>query len=454
MSKKAVIITIIFTCVCVATGQDEESQKAWQELFSQGDPLTAEQQFDAVLSACDNDAGKLKALIAADTFYAEWKPGWHEQTTTMLVDGNPVENVFYVRIPKGYTPARAWPAVLAVHASGGTGMDIGDKVVELLGESGENYVILAPLLPDTGKFTGLPVEAITLLKPLGWARLNLNIDDDRVHVVGYSLGGRCAWHLAVMYARLFADGVSMAGVPMFEGGHLTYMSYLENIDNLPFWAVWGKNDVTKRPYIGIAETCREVAAKMKQLKNKNFTATELANAGHGDAWPPAEKFEKYLAAHKRNAVPLTFRHYFHLAHQARGYYLEAVELGRKPLDFNKKIRVKIPEDEEKTPETAQKVMAQHIERARFKFNAKLDRDTNTLTVNAGSITKLKLYVVDGMFDLSKPVTIKLWSKTWKGEIPASARCMLTNYAADRDQTCLILNELELNINGKVNVLYP
>lgn len=84
---------------------------------------------------------------------------------------------------------------------------------------------------------------------------------------------------------------------------------------------------------------------------------------------------------------------------------------------------------------------------------RLDRPDNTLTIRPRAIRTIRLYVTDGMFDLSKPVTIRFWSGEWTARIPVSARCLLTHYAATRDQTALIYNELELDISGRVTVQY-
>ena len=56
-----------------------------------------------------------------------------------------------------------------------------------------------------------------------------------------------------------------------------------------------------------------------------------------------------------------------------------------------------------------------------------------------------------MFDLSRPVTLKLGTLRWRGRVTASAECMIRHYAEDRDRSAVIVNELEMDYTGRVRV---
>ena len=220
---------------------EEKTDRLLRDLFAQEDPPSATKQIDALLAACDNDPQKVRALIASDTAYESFKPGVLKRKTTVFDarDKKTHEFEFFVRVPKGYDPGRAWPVLLASHGTNGNGMSILKAFVRLLGRDVEKYIIVAPSLPGIHKYSGRPYQEQTFLKPLLWTCRNLNVDDDRVYVSGYSLGGSTSWHLVTMFPRHLAGAVPMAGVPFFEGGLATMSAYLENLSNIPVWAIWG-----------------------------------------------------------------------------------------------------------------------------------------------------------------------------------------------------------------------
>ena len=67
------------------------------------------------------------------------------------------------------------------------------------------------------------------------------------------------------------------------------------------------------------------------------------------------------------------------------------------------------------------------------------------------IRAVRLYVMAGMFDLAKPVRLHYFGRTWRGRIGVSAKCMLHHYAATRDATALVYNEIDLFVTGKAVV---
>ena len=83
----------------------------------------------------------------------------------------------------------------------------------------------------------------------------------------------------------------------------------------------------------------------------------------------------------------------------------------------------------------------------------LSSHANALTVRAKRVRRVRVHVMDGMFDLSKPVSLRLGSRGWSGRVKPSAKCMLKHYAAERDASALILNEVDIDLVGKVTVRY-
>ncbi len=442
-------LTILASVLLLAPSlrADETTDGLLRELFAQDDPPAATKQIDALLDACDSDPQKVRALIASDTAYQAFKPGLLKRKTSVFDDRDkktyPMD--FLVRVPKGYDPGKAWPVLVVAHGTKGNGQGMLKAFVGLLGRDVEKYIIVAPTLPGIRKYSGRPYQEQTFLKPLLWTCRNLNVDDDRVYVSGYSLGGFTSWHLAVMFPRHLAGAVPMAGVPFFEGGLATMFVYLENLSNIPVWAIWGELDKANPDDLGNRDLCRMATTRLTELKNPHYRGTELKGVGHGGAWPKPAAFAKYLASHTRNAVPEKIEWRFHLAHHSRGYYLDAIELARKPEEFRfeRQIPIRLPPGEKPTDENVMKAFREYFNKRLFKMWAELKRGENTVVVRAVSVRKLRLYVMDGMIDPAKSVKIAYWGRLWQGEVPVSAKCLLLNYAARRDQSALVLNEIDL-----------
>ena len=449
----------IFVCVVLlsVTGGalcDEGAfGKAWRELFAQSDPSRAEKQIRAVLAACDGNIAALRRAIASDTAYKAYKPGWHKFGGKLTDGKTPYDLDFFVRVPKGYTPNRPWPLLLAAHGQHSDGKTIGRLMALLLGRDRERYVIVAPTMPGPKHYNARLYQEQAYLVPMLWTRTHLNIDDDRMYISGYSQGGHVSWHMAVMYPRLFAAAVPMAGVPWFQGQQATYDMYLMNLSNMPVWALWGEKDTAKSPYLGIADMCRIADMRLLLLKNTTFKGTELPGKGHGGCTPDPNDFAAYLAARKRATRPEEFRRRFHLGHHARGYFLRATKLAWKPIDFAKGVKVKFAGTVKPTREQMRAAIHRQVKKQIFEIKAQLDRPANTLTIRARGVLAVKLFVTDGLFDVRKPATIRYWGKKWSGRVRPSAECILRHYAASRDQTALVLNEMQFSIKGKRTVLY-
>jgi len=175
---------LIGACVLspTVTSAGPPTKEAWRSLFGQSNPAEAKAQQETVLSACDNDPAKLRALIASDDVYSKVRAGWQQRTVKLVAGGTTHQTALSLRVPKGYTSAKSYPLVLAAHWQGGDGASIGRSVETLLGDAVERYILLAPTLPDKQRgFVASDVQVQGYLTPLAWARMNLNVDDDRIY---------------------------------------------------------------------------------------------------------------------------------------------------------------------------------------------------------------------------------------------------------------------------------
>lgn len=428
----------------------------FRDLFAQP-AAEAGPQIRAILAACGNDANTLRRWIAADRGYKPYRPGWQEFSSRTRHGEKVYDFDFHVRIPRGYDPERSWPLLLAGHGQGGTGRGAGRMMEGLLGQDVEKVIIVAPTMPGPRLISTKPYQEDVFLKPLRWAQRNLNIDDDRVAISGYSQGGHMSWHLAVMYPRHFACAVPMAGIPAFQLGPAGVDMYLQNLQHQPLWGIWGERDVAAGNALGNVDLCRIADAQLKKLRNKHYTGTELPGRDHGNSFPKPEAFRTYIASHRRIGPPLAFEYVFHFPHHARAYYVEATGFRREPLDISRGHRVAVPVMRGEKPPTREELrvaMRDKLARKLYSIKVNVDPNANQLYVRGYGLKAARVYVTEGTLKPDRPAVVKYWSRRWRGTIPASARCMLEHYARRRDASRIVFNELDCDGTAKVTVRYP
>ncbi len=110
---------------------------------------------------------------------------------------------FWVALPKGYDPDRAYPLVVQLHGQGlfrpfqGRARRIGDRIVIAPhGRGGMDY-----------KWIG----EVDVLQAVDAAKRLFRIDPSRAYCVGHSMGGTGAWHLATRHPDAFAAIVAACG---------------------------------------------------------------------------------------------------------------------------------------------------------------------------------------------------------------------------------------------------
>ncbi|MFP4355619.1 MAG: hypothetical protein ACLFUJ_10905 [Phycisphaerae bacterium] len=432
--------------------QSDEATRAWQALFA--DPATpaGTERRQALLEAIGHDVEALKQLIAADSTYPARKPGWQKQQIRISAEGKGWDVEFHLRIPEGYDPKKSWPLLLVAHGMGGNGEQMGGVYQKLLGPEAEKWLILAPTMPGPKGYNAQPYQQQAHLEPMMWTRRVCNVDDERIFISGYSQGGHSTWNLVTMFPRFFAGGIPMAGVPIYRTGAPAGTLYLENALATAILHRWGENDRVGES-IGNTDLARAADKRLKIIKHPRYKGIEVAGAGHLQVWPKDGKdLVAFLNDHRRAPLPESYQRNFSFPDAGRGYYVEAIELLRKPFDLTQPTRMQVrPQDPPPTAEQIFHARRQRASRALFKFWVTLDRKTNRLGVRQRDIARMRFYIYDGMLDLSRPVILRFGSRAWRGEIPASASCMLQQYTIDRDAGRLLVNVVELDDQGQARI---
>ncbi len=136
---------------------------------------------------------------------------------TQVLLQEPEPEVHYaILIPRGYSPSRPVPLILALHfgVAGGTAAGAGRDVVQIL--IGPALAELGGIIvaPDSmrGDWSSAENEsAVSALLDMALARYA--IDKKKMLVTGFSMGGAGAWHFGQNFPERFSAVIPVAGRP-------------------------------------------------------------------------------------------------------------------------------------------------------------------------------------------------------------------------------------------------
>ena len=220
------------------------------------------------------------ALIAASGAYAQDKvavrsPGIHDE---LLAQANGPTIHYAISVPKGYHGDPV-PLILALHF-GGEPQGAGRAMLEILiqpalGELGA--VIIAPDSLGGGWSTAANEQGVKAL--LAAVEKSYALDQKKVVVTGFSMGGQGTWYWADRYPERFSAAVPVSGTP----------TPLAATWRLPVFAVHSRDDQVQP--IGPTEQ------RIAELKKRGINAQMVVLNG-------IEHFETYkFVSGLRQAVP-------------------------------------------------------------------------------------------------------------------------------------------------------
>jgi len=236
------------------------------------------------------------------------------------------------------------------------------------------------------KFAG----EIDVLEALQHAQQNYRVDDDRIAVRGFSMGGAGCWQMAVHYPDMFFaanPGAGFSETPEFlkffqkETLNPTWYEkklwqmydcngYVANLHQLPTIAYSGENDIQKQ-----AADLMEAAAGSEGLRLTHLIGPDT---GHG--------------IHKDSLIEIE-RRLSHLAERGRRTVLNQIHFATFTLKYNRMHWLTVTG------------LGEHWAPARV--DARIDRRNNTVVVQTKNVTGLQLNFEPGRnpFALDSAVTV-------------------------------------------------
>ncbi|MCB9854010.1 MAG: hypothetical protein H6819_12990 [Phycisphaerales bacterium] len=382
---------------------------------------------DAIIHHPEASPKNIIRAIRTAQLWNEQQPGLHDlpiqlgaaQTTYRV----------HISVPDNYSVDKRWPLVIALHGSGSCPEDIMHYMRSLLGDCTNDYIIAAPegfgsmhLRGDADE-TNRPRDLVVAL------RHQFRLDDRRIFLMGYSLGGHNTWLGGILHADLFAGIMPLATPLQIVGNDVLFEELLPNLRNTSTLFVWGENDNLNaegrvREDGGNTAWNRHMSKVMRDVGVRDFVSVELPGVGHGGVVPPAGALNEWLKQTRRR-YPKEVHHVFRLPENSNAYWIRATELQGEPLpDGELKIHFKKDEDPRKKQRA---YLTQRLGLVEASINGQ------TIRLRSRKTQTIELLLHDKLIDLDKPVTIMRGSRVlYKGKIPRDLRVLLREAATTWD----------------------
>lgn len=205
---------------------------------------------------------------------------------------------FAIYVPHEYTPAKPWPCVVFLNGSGECGTDgcrqlaVGLLPAILAEPQRWPCIVVFPQKPDQP--TQWSEHDALVMAALDLARLEFNIDPQRLYLTGLSQGGGGTWTLGAKHADLWA-----AIVPVCGYGDPAAIA--PSLASMPIWAFHGLKDDVVKPAQTTAMIDAIKAEQARRGMGPEPKATLYPDANH-NAWDPTyrnEALPKWLLEHRR-----------------------------------------------------------------------------------------------------------------------------------------------------------
>jgi predicted esterase len=201
---------------------------------------------------------------------------------------------YHLYVPTGYNGTKAFPLIIALHGLGGTEdaffSNYEAKLPPLAEQHG--YIVAAPLGYRVDGGYGPGPSEDDVMQVLAHVKQQYKIDENRIYLMGHSMGGIGTWRIAARYPDIWAAIAPFSG----SGQPAT----IERFRHIPEFVVHGDNDPTVN-----VNGSRTMVAKMKEL-GVEVTYVEVPGGNHGSVVAPniAGALE-FFDAHKKSASKTT-----------------------------------------------------------------------------------------------------------------------------------------------------
>ena len=157
---------------------------------------------------------------------------------------------YNVSVPDDYDSRLDWPLMLYFHGNGGQGTN-GQNKPPASSLWKEKVVLIAPQSGPLNSNNWWQKDQREAAKDiLDYELSRLNVNPDKIIIIGQSMGGYCSFLFARDYPEVPSVVVPISGGwGNFNGGNASTSGYPSNMapwNHIPYWIFHGKNDTTVR----------------------------------------------------------------------------------------------------------------------------------------------------------------------------------------------------------------
>ena len=247
--------------------QAERLENALDEFFAEKDPARRAVQFKDKLLPLEVGLSleELEAIAKAPPPEGKGKAKGVARIQCDWLRDNP-RGWFNFSMPEGYTPAKPWALVVAMHGSDSDGDNVVSFYSPQLNKLG--FFVVYPTVTEKGRYWGQAGELVNVYRIIDWVARRYRIDFRRLVATGGSMGGVGTWSCLLNRPDIWSAGASVAGYPPAIGGDI-----LENIRGIPFYVLHGEKDSIS------VEGPRKAVAELRRRKI-DVVYAEAPGAGH------------------------------------------------------------------------------------------------------------------------------------------------------------------------------
>jgi len=191
-------------------------------------------------------AGCQRASDPASRRPADVVEVFHSEQSNLIRPDEPVDMGYLLWYPDGYGPAQTYPLLIFLHGSGGNGEDIQAyadvtrRPAPLEDRGGEfPYLVLMPQSPTGIDWTD---ELAVLDDLLDHIVETYPVDENRIYLTGYSMGGAGVWGWGSYRPDRFAALVPVAGYWNIDSATALGLKIC-NMADIPVYAFHSKDDM-------------------------------------------------------------------------------------------------------------------------------------------------------------------------------------------------------------------
>jgi len=210
-----------------------------------------------LLSLCNFSIAEFKTAKMSDDAYSKTRS---------------INKEFLIYEPKNFKSKEETPLLIFLHGMGkrGTNVSTLKGMAKYITKHSEKHSVLTVLPqclknPKTGKGWWNSNDLNIFLEQV---KKTYKIDENRIYLCGFSMGGFGTWAWAMDKPKTFAAIAPMAG-----GGDVKKVKVLKD---LPIWAFHGKKDTTVK-----YEKTKVLIDALKKVKSEKVEFTSYPDEGHG-----------------------------------------------------------------------------------------------------------------------------------------------------------------------------